>query len=362
MSRTPQHNLLTIVGTKSYMIAQPALTFKLDSSLLFTLSTGPPARRQLRRFGRADRQGDGGHHGAQCLRGHTRIGQRRFLHLQERAVHVREVRRRVCRRAEVVQRLRLGPGRRATAARGVRLERHDVSWSPTAPRRATRRRTASIRARCGSATSTQHGRDASSVWSTALRPATDQRDRASATALFQFAATDSAWNHDAVRHHLHRREQRQPVVRPTCRSCCRVSRSRPASRSCPRTPADLRDRRLQRVHHVRRRNRQPSRELRGRVEHAGHVGRPLDRQPDHGAGRLQCGVLAFNSVVTPLADHPFTYARASESADLLRRHQLRRRRRSTVQVNDTVMQATSTPPVFTSRMAPRRVSPTRSPT
>ncbi len=36
-----QHNLLTIVGTKSYMIAQPALTFKLDSSLLFTLVLGP---------------------------------------------------------------------------------------------------------------------------------------------------------------------------------------------------------------------------------------------------------------------------------------------------------------------------------
>jgi hypothetical protein len=37
-----QHNLLTITGTKSYMIAQPALTFKLDSSLLFTLIPGAP--------------------------------------------------------------------------------------------------------------------------------------------------------------------------------------------------------------------------------------------------------------------------------------------------------------------------------
>jgi len=37
------HNLLTITGTKSFMIAQPALTFKLDSSLVFTLSTVPPA-------------------------------------------------------------------------------------------------------------------------------------------------------------------------------------------------------------------------------------------------------------------------------------------------------------------------------
>ncbi|GLQ91517.1 beta strand repeat-containing protein [Dyella acidisoli] len=37
-----QHNLLTITGTKSYLIAQPALTFKLDSSLLFTLSMGAP--------------------------------------------------------------------------------------------------------------------------------------------------------------------------------------------------------------------------------------------------------------------------------------------------------------------------------
>jgi hypothetical protein len=37
-----QHNLLTITGTKSFMIAQPALTFKLDSSLLFTLKVGAP--------------------------------------------------------------------------------------------------------------------------------------------------------------------------------------------------------------------------------------------------------------------------------------------------------------------------------
>jgi len=38
-----QHNLLTITGTKSYMIAQPELTFKLDSSLLFTLNLKAPA-------------------------------------------------------------------------------------------------------------------------------------------------------------------------------------------------------------------------------------------------------------------------------------------------------------------------------
>ena len=37
------HNLLTITGTKSYTIAQPELTFKLDSSLIFTLSKTPPA-------------------------------------------------------------------------------------------------------------------------------------------------------------------------------------------------------------------------------------------------------------------------------------------------------------------------------
>ena len=34
-----QHNLLAITGTKIYPIAQPAMTFKLDSSLIFTLST-----------------------------------------------------------------------------------------------------------------------------------------------------------------------------------------------------------------------------------------------------------------------------------------------------------------------------------
>ncbi len=38
-----QHNPLTVTGVKSYMIAQPALTFKLDSSLLFTLKPGAPA-------------------------------------------------------------------------------------------------------------------------------------------------------------------------------------------------------------------------------------------------------------------------------------------------------------------------------
>ena len=37
------HNILAITGTKSYMISQPGLTFKLDSSLIFTLSTTPPA-------------------------------------------------------------------------------------------------------------------------------------------------------------------------------------------------------------------------------------------------------------------------------------------------------------------------------
>jgi hypothetical protein len=37
------HNLLAVTGTKLYPIAQPGLTFKLDSSLVFTLSTTPPA-------------------------------------------------------------------------------------------------------------------------------------------------------------------------------------------------------------------------------------------------------------------------------------------------------------------------------
>ena len=37
------HTLLTITGTKSYMIAQPGQTFKLDSSLVFTISKTPPA-------------------------------------------------------------------------------------------------------------------------------------------------------------------------------------------------------------------------------------------------------------------------------------------------------------------------------
>ena len=37
-----QHNLLAITGTKLYPIAQPALTFKLDSSLVFTISTTRP--------------------------------------------------------------------------------------------------------------------------------------------------------------------------------------------------------------------------------------------------------------------------------------------------------------------------------
>jgi hypothetical protein len=36
------HNLLTITGTKLYTIAQPAQTFKLDSSLIFTIVKTPP--------------------------------------------------------------------------------------------------------------------------------------------------------------------------------------------------------------------------------------------------------------------------------------------------------------------------------
>ena len=38
-----QHNLLAITGTKIYPVAQPAQTFKLDSSLIFTITTTPPA-------------------------------------------------------------------------------------------------------------------------------------------------------------------------------------------------------------------------------------------------------------------------------------------------------------------------------
>jgi hypothetical protein len=37
------HNLLAITGTKSYMVVQPALTFTLDSSLVFTIHVGAPA-------------------------------------------------------------------------------------------------------------------------------------------------------------------------------------------------------------------------------------------------------------------------------------------------------------------------------
>ena len=37
------HNLLTITGTKAYMVARQALSFKLDSSLIFTINTVPPA-------------------------------------------------------------------------------------------------------------------------------------------------------------------------------------------------------------------------------------------------------------------------------------------------------------------------------
>lgn len=36
-------NLLAVTGTKTYMVSQPGLTFKLDSSLIFTLSTTAPA-------------------------------------------------------------------------------------------------------------------------------------------------------------------------------------------------------------------------------------------------------------------------------------------------------------------------------
>ena len=41
LTEDASHNLLAITGTKSYPIAQPAQTFKLDSTLVFTLATGP---------------------------------------------------------------------------------------------------------------------------------------------------------------------------------------------------------------------------------------------------------------------------------------------------------------------------------
>ena len=50
-------NLLTVTGTKSYMIAQPGLTFKLDSSLVFTIVTDAARGRQLCWLCRAHRHG-----------------------------------------------------------------------------------------------------------------------------------------------------------------------------------------------------------------------------------------------------------------------------------------------------------------
>jgi hypothetical protein len=37
-----QHRLLAVTGIKTYLVAQPALTFKLDSSLVFTIDESPP--------------------------------------------------------------------------------------------------------------------------------------------------------------------------------------------------------------------------------------------------------------------------------------------------------------------------------
>ena len=125
------HNLLAITGTKLYPIAQPALTFKLDSSLSSRCARRrPPAGNyagsvvpdRLITAGTTARAGDD----AQPLRGHERVGRRRLLHVQERPVHAAQVGGRLRRGAKDLHGLRVTAGRDPAATRRVRPGRHDL--------------------------------------------------------------------------------------------------------------------------------------------------------------------------------------------------------------------------------------------
>ena len=85
-------NLLTITGTKSYMINQPALTFKLDSSCGLHPRHFTAAGGGLSRDGGADRQREhrDDAHGLP-LRRHSRIRQPRLLPVQKRHVHAGQI-------------------------------------------------------------------------------------------------------------------------------------------------------------------------------------------------------------------------------------------------------------------------------
>ena len=108
---------------RRYPIAQPALTFKLDSSLVFTLVDRAAGRRQL---SRAPSSPIGtvtaGTHRAERLRRDAGVRRRRLLHLQEPAVHAGQVGRHLRRGAEVVHRLR----RRSPAAGQQQLAVFDL--------------------------------------------------------------------------------------------------------------------------------------------------------------------------------------------------------------------------------------------
>ena len=59
LTEDASHNLLAITGTKSYPIAQPALTFKLEFDPGVHLGHGASEGRRLRRLGRAHRHRHG---------------------------------------------------------------------------------------------------------------------------------------------------------------------------------------------------------------------------------------------------------------------------------------------------------------
>ena len=104
------HNILTITGTKSYLISAPELTFKLDSSLLFTLAIGAPATGTYPGTVKPIATVTATGRDAQRIRRYARIRQLRLLPVQERHVHAGEVRRHLRCGAEVVHGLRGQPG------------------------------------------------------------------------------------------------------------------------------------------------------------------------------------------------------------------------------------------------------------
>ena len=214
------HNLLAITGLKSFMIAQPALTFKLDSSLVFTLSTTPPAAGNF--VGSVTPIGTitAGTTVLNVYAGTPESGGADFFTFKNVLYTLVKSGAYVRRGAEVVHGVRVEARGDSAAARRVRPEWHHVSRH----RRNHGRRCVARRREPGSmwaATSisnveTQFGL----VYGFTAQPTNVTR---TGTGLFQFQAADSEWRSRSTTS-CTLPGGNVNVVRSTFRRCCPRSR------------------------------------------------------------------------------------------------------------------------------------------